>query len=249
MIKDYKIVIPSFKRVDILKKKTMAFLERQKIPAEKIYIFVANEAEYDLYSAGFSQELNIIIGVEELYKQRNFITEYFGENEYLISLDDDIARVVDINNKEIDLKEFIDRAGRELCDTGSNIWATYPTKYTIAQKTMPELRYGLFNCCGGFFGLFNKKDIKIPREARDKEDYYRSIRYWLKYGDCLRYNKLSIITSLYTKKGGCSVHRDIDTEYKSADYITKTFPTLCRLIIKKNSHYDIRFKRNPIRPQ
>lgn len=248
MIKDYKIVIPSFKRVGILKRKTMAFLERQQISPDRVYIFVANEDELQLYRQEFSQ-YNIIVGIEELYKQRNFITNYFDKDEYIVSFDDDIARVVDINNKEINLKKFILEAGEELLNSNSNIWATYPTKYTIAQKNMTELKSGLFNCCGGFYGVFNKKDIKIPRQARDKEDYYRSIQYWLKYGDCLRYNKLSIITSLYTKKGGCAEHRDLKTEGKSAEYITNMYPTLCKMITKKNNHIDIRFNRNPKRPQ
>ena len=40
---DYKFVIPSHNRVDIIKEKTLSTLERYSIPKNLIYIFVAEE--------------------------------------------------------------------------------------------------------------------------------------------------------------------------------------------------------------
>ena len=44
---DYEIAIPSYKRPETIKKKTLKVLEGHNIPPEKINIFVANEEEFD----------------------------------------------------------------------------------------------------------------------------------------------------------------------------------------------------------
>ena len=46
---DYKIVVPTYQRYTFVKEKTLSFLERQNIPKENIYIFVANKEEEKKY--------------------------------------------------------------------------------------------------------------------------------------------------------------------------------------------------------
>ena len=49
---DYVIAIPSYKRADTLNKKTLNILKKTDIQLkEKVYIFVADEDEYELYKA------------------------------------------------------------------------------------------------------------------------------------------------------------------------------------------------------
>ena len=57
---DYKIVIPSHKRSNVIKSKTLAFLEKHNISKEKIYIFVA-EDEIDTYKKNLPS-YNIVKG-------------------------------------------------------------------------------------------------------------------------------------------------------------------------------------------
>lgn len=42
---DYVVAIPSYKRHDTLKKKTLNVLKDYRIPKQKIYVFVANQSE------------------------------------------------------------------------------------------------------------------------------------------------------------------------------------------------------------
>ncbi|NBO60974.1 MAG: hypothetical protein EBU82_08395 [Flavobacteriia bacterium] len=46
---DYIVAIPSYKRTETLKEKTLAVLQRYKIPASKIFIFVADKEEEENY--------------------------------------------------------------------------------------------------------------------------------------------------------------------------------------------------------
>ena len=50
LIMDYILAIPSYKRHETLKKKTLRVLKEYNIPKQKIYVFVANQSEYDLYN-------------------------------------------------------------------------------------------------------------------------------------------------------------------------------------------------------
>jgi cellulose synthase/poly-beta-1,6-N-acetylglucosamine synthase-like glycosyltransferase len=86
-----KIVIPSYNRVDCLKEKTLNTLNRYNYPKDSIYIFVVDD-EYEIYKSEFP-EYNVIVGLKGLMNQRNFITDYFPENEELVCMDDDIEEI------------------------------------------------------------------------------------------------------------------------------------------------------------
>ena len=97
----YKIAIPSYKRVDVLASKTLAYLKKTNISLDNVYLFVANEQEKQDYSVlGLK---NIIVGVETIRNQRNYIRHYFQQGEMVFSMDDDIAGVY----KAVSVKELV----------------------------------------------------------------------------------------------------------------------------------------------
>jgi cellulose synthase/poly-beta-1,6-N-acetylglucosamine synthase-like glycosyltransferase len=73
---DYIIAIPSYKRAEILKEKTLTTLHKYKIPKEKIYVFVANKEEHDIYKESLDPSTygHLVIGVPGLAAVRNFIS-------------------------------------------------------------------------------------------------------------------------------------------------------------------------------
>ena len=87
---DYKIVIPSFKRHDIICSRTIQMLMEYKIPMDKVYVFVVKE-EFNDYKKVLPNLCNIVIGVQGINKQRDFIGSYFEDGQPLLSLDDDIV--------------------------------------------------------------------------------------------------------------------------------------------------------------
>ena len=93
--------IPTYKRYDVLKEKTLSLLKRNKVSIEDIYIFVANKSEKMLYQDSLGKDYNCIIGVLKIYKQRNFISNYFPVGEKIVYLDDDIAEITELGNKKL----------------------------------------------------------------------------------------------------------------------------------------------------
>jgi len=98
---DYKIAIPSYLRHKELKNKTLNTLKNNNINPDKIYIFVANENEYNIYKNYLDENTynKIIIGELGIRNQRIFISKYFNENEFIVSCDDDIEFFYKFINK------------------------------------------------------------------------------------------------------------------------------------------------------
>jgi hypothetical protein len=90
---DYKIAIPSYKRPETIKKKTLRVLEGHNIPPERITVFVANSEEFDIYSKSLENTPynNIVVGVPTIGAQRNFIERWYPEGTKLMMFDDDIG--------------------------------------------------------------------------------------------------------------------------------------------------------------
>ena len=97
---DYKIVIPSKGRFDSINKKTMKVLNDYDIDFEKVYVFVIEE-EFDKYKEVLPVKCNIVIGVDGINKQRDFIGSYFVDGQPLVSLDDDISALYRLDKEYI----------------------------------------------------------------------------------------------------------------------------------------------------
>ena len=57
-----EIVIPSYHRSKVLKKKTLAFLEAEGFPKEQITIFVADEQERETYELELGLDYKMVVG-------------------------------------------------------------------------------------------------------------------------------------------------------------------------------------------
>jgi len=96
---NYRIAIPSLKRHNALKQLTYKFLKHHNIPDRLIYIFVIDK-EYETYKMEFPN-CNIIVGRFGAKNNKNYITQYFKQGEYIVQLDDDIKNLyeTDANKK------------------------------------------------------------------------------------------------------------------------------------------------------
>tara|TARA_Y100000389_G_C17286257_1_gene425608 strand:- start:415 stop:825 length:411 start_codon:yes stop_codon:yes gene_type:complete len=85
-------------------------------------------------------------------------------------------------------------------------------------------------------GVINNRKAEI-RTIDDKEDYERSIKYFLKDGGLLRFNNVTCYTKCYKEPGGMQVERTHKRIHDSAVYLTKQYPNLCTLNTGKKSGY------------
>ena len=94
-----QVVIPSYRRSDTIKGKTLLVLQAQGVPPERVWICVADDTDVAAYRQALDPTWqNIILGVPSLSLQRNFIVQFarktFGPDAHVVSFDDDVTELV-----------------------------------------------------------------------------------------------------------------------------------------------------------
>ena len=240
---DYKIVIPSFNRPKIIKEKTLSYLKRQKIANRNIYIFLNDEEQKDLYK--LPKSYNVIIdGATNIMERRNNIINYFEEGEKLVCIDDDIQYIMDINLKETNLIELINKMFYQLKHNNIGLAGIYPVGSMLYMKT--KITFDLRYIIGAFCCLINDKCA--IRSVGTLEDFELTIKYYKKYGGLVKFWGYSPKTIYYNSKGGITngdketrkILTDIEADImieKYGDYITKKF------IHVNSGNYNLKLKR------
>jgi len=105
---------------------------------------------------------------------------------------------------------------------------------TIKDKANKHITYNLKYVVGALCGVINSKKGEI-RHVHDKEDYERSIRYYLLTGGTPRFNNISIVTKYYKEPGGLQSlgHRSWIKVDKSAKFLLAAYPKLSQLNTRK----------------
>ena len=229
----YRICIPSYKRAGILNMKTLQMLERYNISKDIIYIFVANPEEYNNYVNIIGDTYRIIIAEVGMMNVRNFITNYFDEGDHLIMIDDDIADITFFEKYYSTLSDFFTNAFELCLENNTRLWGIYPVNNEYFMK--PRVVVGLTYICGGLYGVINNKNLLVS--MNDKEDFQRSIQYYMEDGKVIRYECIGIDTRGYTGIGGMNIPNQRTNEIilASATKLTEMYPLVAKLNLSKAS--------------
>ena len=215
---DYIICIPSYKRSQVCKERTLTALHKHKIDPKKIYVYVANKEEYAIYKNTLDDAMynKLIVGKKGLVPQRQFISNQWSENQKIVFLDDDIESI-DLSLsplfKKHNLDYFIKYAFSECSKYKSYIWGVYAVFNPFFRKSRKEMTTDLNYIVGAFYGIINRPKLKavqltITKENGQKEDVERTLKYFLHDGIVLRFNKIGFITKYYGKEGGLGRFED-----------------------------------------
>lgn len=238
----YRICIPSYKRETTLRDKTLKMLEKYNISKEIIYIFVADAIEYNNYVNILGDTYRIIIAEVGMMNVRNYITNYFEEGDHLVMIDDDINDIKCYKSEFTILSEFFEWAFELCLENSARLWGIYPVNNSYFMTS--RITVGLQYICGGVYGVINNKKLLVS--MNDKEDFERSIQYYLEDGKSLRFNYVGIDTKGYTGKGGMNIvgERTNDIILASAIKLTEAYPLLAKLnLTKKSGKPEIKLKR------
>ena len=240
------IAIPSLKRSNVLKTKTLAFLKENNIPEEIIYVFIIEEEE-ELYQNEL-QDFNghIIIGKKGLPAQRNFIQQYFDNNTNIFCLDDDVESwsSASVLLKDYTLVEFVDFAFQHCRKTKSFIWSTCPVHSDFYAKDKEETTHSLRYCTGAFYGTISRQDFLLDFTESEKEDVKRSLLYYINDGTVLRLSHTMFKTKYYGSVGGMgSLDSRLESSKSEVLSLTDQYNEYGYKLIKKTGTWDFRFKK------
>jgi hypothetical protein len=243
---DWVVVIPSYNRVDTLKEKTLKVLQDHKIPASKIYVFVANEEQKKLYEEGLEKGSvgHIVVGVKGLAEVRNFIFDYFPKGKKLVEMDDDIRGFFEFDEKAhrhekplVSLEKVIERGFEECQKTGASLWGVYPIPNGFFMK--PTVSTDLKFIIGSFWGCINPGKDKALKLAfgGEKEDYQRTIQFWERDGVVVRLNFVAPKTAYYKEPGGMQEGDRVAKQNKAVAAMIKKWPQYIKLNPRRKSGY------------
>jgi len=228
------IAIPSYRRAVSLTKLTLKFLRKSLYPAHLITVFVASEDERDLYARTIPESLygTLVVGRPGLTAQRNFIRDFYPEGQILAQLDDDVKG---IKSLEDNFLEIVERGVREIEENGCGLFGVLPTD--DGRRFKNDTTYHLTHILGSFFILRNHRDIEM--NFSHKEDYFRSILYFQRYGRVARYRGAGVSTTYDQGSGGLSCPDRLERMREESEQIAKLYPEFC-VAIEKRGKPDLR---------
>lgn len=256
--KKCKVVVPSYNRVEGFMAKTFATLQYYNVPPEQIYLFVANDEQKKAYEKGLEGKAKlggIIVGIKGLPQIRNFIFDYFPVGTPLISFDDDVRGFVRLEGETLrplhpaEFATVVNLAFTECKKVGARFWGDYPVPngYFMSNTISYDLKFIM----GSFWGCLNPgKEIQITIGNGEKEDYMRTIQFWMADKAIVRLNFLSHKTATYNEAGGLQSdgqHARIQREKETVAHMLKKWPQYIRSNPRRKGPYpEILLIRQPM---
>ena len=236
------IAIPSYKRAETLRDKTLTVLQHYLIPVHKIHVFVANKAEYDTYKATLKPGSygHLHIAEPGMAAVRNFITRFFPVGKAIFNMDDDIRGFIEYsdgakrNERPLrSLSHAIDAGFAKARQSGFRLFGFYPVAngyFMKAGEPTTDLRYII----GSVWGIINPGPV-LTVTIDDKEDYLRSVIMYVLDGGVIRYTNIAPESAYYKEPGGMQEERTMNRIDASARAMVAAFPDLVKINLTKKS--------------
>ena len=147
---DYRIAIPSIKRANTIKDKTINYLAKTDIDFSKVDLFLSDGNELPEYKKSLADyPINFIVtNQKHVNTQRNFIVNYYKENQLVLGIDDDIKNIeMKIDDKKtttlLKLNEFINNAFEICLSKKVDMWGVNPVlnPYFLKNTVSFNLKY------------------------------------------------------------------------------------------------------------
>ena len=239
---NWVIAIPSYKRPETLRDKTLKVLQGYRIPRDKIHVFVASKSEFDIYKSTLNPATygHLHIATPGMAAVRNFITRFFPVGKPILNMDDDIRGFIEYsadskrNEKPLtSLSVAINRGFNDARHSGFRLFGFYPVSngyFMRPGNPTTDLRYII----GSVWGILNPGPI-LKMTIDDKEDYLRSVVMYLLDGGILRYNNIAPQSAYYKEPGGMQEELTLNRIGQSAKAMVTSFPGLVKINLTKKS--------------
>ena len=242
-VKPMRFVIPSYKRCEKLKKKTLTYLDKQGVDNQDVYIFTrVDDEQLSDYIKLRDNGYNVIVAVDVkgIGKTHNYITEYFDEGEYIIEIDDDMTGLIDNFRVEVDFLKVCDTMKSKMFELGASYGSTYQCDNIMFMSQCKEYTYDLRYCLGCLRFRYVRKDIVL--ETNYAEDMENCILHYIRDGVILKNNWIAPKTTNYVQ-GGCAADgRNEETEKIDKMILANKYPDHCKLFQRKSGKWDLKLK-------
>ena len=231
-----KIAIPSYKRSNLIKERSLAYLQKCGVPASSVYIFVSTAQERSDYAYLETDGYNLVHqkDLNNLMEKHNAILDYFEKGERIIVMEDDVRTLVRKNENKIvpfyDFHQLVETAWQECDKNRTKLWGIYQMAngMYMQESVSTDLK-----CIAGYlFGIEITKDNFLRCNTENKHDYERSILHYIKYGSIIRINYVAQNSDSFVTAGGLQAQHTneerCENEISGNNYLLKRFPHMVR---------------------
>ena len=238
-----KFVIPSFKRSEQIKNKSLRYLQTHNVPKQSIYIFTrVDDDQLSSYVKLRDEGYNVIvlIDVVGIGKTHNAITQHFDENEFIVEIDDDMIDLVDTERKSVDFLETCNEMKKQMIEAKASYGGTYQCDNNMFMSKCNNYTFDLRYMLGCLRFRFIRKDIVL--QTNYAEDFENCILHYIRDNVIVKNNWIAPKTKNYNE-GGCDGDgRNLDTEKIDKEYLANNYPNHCKIFQRKNGRWDLRLK-------
>jgi hypothetical protein len=234
-VTNYLIGIPSYRRAETLKNKTLELLKLHKIDPKRVTIFVADKKEYEIYKRSLigNPYNKIVVAAPGIIGVRNFMRLYYKEGTPVIFIDDDIKGIEVLSNDGNEKLVPVENLERDIIQRGFNtmrehnayIWGIYAARNPSFMSQ--NISIGLYYIIASFYGNIIRHSDDLIIGTADKEDYERSVQHFVKDGRVVRLCFATANTDYYNEKGGLQETRNKATVKAGAEYMLRKYSKYC----------------------
>lgn len=241
------VAIPTSNRVDRLRDSTLPLLLNGGVPPEIITLFIPDAGQAAEYMAAVGH-----LGVQIQYghgrgmrEARNAIARAYPAGTRLVQIDDDIRGIFRrVDEKHLapvdDVKALFDSCAET---AGGHLWCVYPVPNPFFMKPAGTVRRGgLWYAEGCLFGYTVEGDDTELVTVDDKEDFERSIRFYLRDGEVVRFDDITFRTRYYTEPGGMQDYRTSKTIEWGAKRLEELYPGLATARLASSGRWEVKLK-------
>lgn len=257
-------VIPSYKRYETVKEKTLSFLKSQGIPASRIHVWVNDKekGEYNKYRKALSgewfEDIQIKKGVPTISAQRNFIEKYYPEGTPIFSMDDDIVscNTVAYKNNRPDftpvtdfLNEVVNRGFSECQKTGATMFGIYAAAnpmFMDSALAKGDVQGRICYIIGSSYGFYADPSPELDRTVEHAEDFMASCRRYVRDGIVIRLAGYTMVSDYRGEAGGLQAsgaRSDISKQDAGVNGVYEEYPDITTRVYKKGLP-EIKFRSN-----
>ena len=215
-IDDYVIACRSYKRATVFPEKTYRMLSHNGL-TDRLYIFVANKEEKELYEAALKGQVykQIVVGKLGGANAIKAICNFFPPGQRILFVDDDLARFFTFSEDGTYTKDskalhrYIEDGfdAIDRYDLGAFTFSFLSNKFYLKGKPFKEFRP--FILAGNFFGTRNDPALITTKPyTSHADDSQRTCRYIDKYGGVLVYWWGGFDTQYGKEEGGLQASGD-----------------------------------------
>lgn len=235
----YPVLVPSYRRPGCLVTKTLPLLLDRGVDPADVTVVVADPDEDSRYRSAIRDaglDARTRVAVPGMAAVRNWIADtYRGP---VVQVDDDLTDVSQwVSPTRLapvgSLPELFEEGFGHAADAGAGLWGIYPVPnpYFMRPGVRTDLRY----IEGGFWGAVLDGSPHQQVTMDDKEDYERSIRYYLADGAVVRIDYFTFRANYYTEPGGMQETRTPARVDSAARTLAARYPDLATLNTTKRS--------------